>query len=73
MPLIPYPLARSFLFGLDPERAHDLTLEALDRLQRTPAQCLWWQPRVADPVTVAGLKFPNRVGLAAGWMLWRLV
>lgn len=66
MSLIPYPLARSFLFGLDPERAHDLTLEALDRLQRTPAQCLWWQPRVADRVTVAGLHFPNRVGLAAG-------
>ena len=26
MPLIPYPLARPFLFGLDPEHAHELTL-----------------------------------------------
>jgi dihydroorotate dehydrogenase len=66
MPLIPYALTRPFLFGLDPERAHELTLDALARLQNTPAQCLWAQPRVADPVTVAGLRFPNRVGLAAG-------
>src|SRR4029434_8765442 len=28
--------------------------------------CLWWQPRVEDPVTLAGLRFPNRIGLAAG-------
>ena len=66
MSLLPYPLARPFLFGLDPEHAHDLTLGALDRLQNTPMQCLWQQPRVNDPVTVAGLKFPNRIGLAAG-------
>ena len=66
MSLLPYPLARPFLFGLDPEHAHELTLGALARLQNTPMQCLWQRPRVNDPVTVAGLKFPNRVGLAAG-------
>ena len=66
MPLLPYPLARPFLFGLDPEQAHDLTMNALARLQNTPLQCLWQQPRVDDPVTVAGLRFPNRFGLAAG-------
>ena len=66
MPLLPYALARPFLFGLDPEHAHDLTLGALARLQNTPAQCLWAQPRVADAATVAGLAFPNRIGLAAG-------
>ncbi|MBU6259933.1 MAG: quinone-dependent dihydroorotate dehydrogenase [Burkholderiales bacterium] len=64
--MLPYALARPFLFGLDPESAHDLTLNALARLQNTPAQCLWSQRRVDDPVTVAGLAFPNRVGLAAG-------
>jgi dihydroorotate dehydrogenase len=63
---IPYGLARPFLFGLDPEAAHDLTIESLARLQNTPAQCLWAQSRVADPITLAGLKLPNRVGLAAG-------
>lgn len=66
MALIPYALTRPFLFGMDPEAAHDLTLHSIARLQNTPAQCLWAQARVADPVTVAGLKFPNRVGLAAG-------
>ena len=66
MPLVPYALTRPFLFGLDPEAAHDVTMASLARLQNTPAMCLWRQQRVADPVTVAGLQFPNRVGLAAG-------
>jgi dihydroorotate dehydrogenase len=66
MPLIPYPLTRPFLFGLDPEQAHDLTLDAIARLQNTPLQCVWAGERVDDPVTLSGLRFPNRVGLAAG-------
>lgn len=66
MALIPYALTRPFLFGLDPEAAHELTLNSIARLQNTPAQCLWAQTRVADPVKVAGLTFPNRIGLAAG-------
>ncbi len=66
MSLVPYALTRPFLFGLDPEAAHDVTMASLARLQNTPAMCLWRQPRVQDPVTVAGLHFPNRVGLAAG-------
>jgi len=66
MSLVPYALTRPFLFGLDPEHAHDVTLDAIARLQNTPLQCLWGQTRVADPVTIAGLKVPNRVGLAAG-------
>ncbi len=66
MALLPYALTRPFLFGLDPEAAHDLTLDALARIQRTPLMCLVSQPRVDDPVTLAGLRFPNRVGLAAG-------
>ena len=66
MPLVPYALARPFLFGLEPEQAHELTMHSLARLQNSPAACLWQQPRVADPVKVAGLDFPNRIGLAAG-------
>ncbi|HWH73565.1 MAG TPA: quinone-dependent dihydroorotate dehydrogenase [Methylibium sp.] len=66
MPLVPYALTRPFLFGLDAEQAHELTLGAIARLQNTPLQCLWQQPRVDDPVSLAGLRFPNRVGLAAG-------
>jgi len=66
MQLIPYALTRPFLFGIDPEQAHELTLHTLARLQNTPAQCLWAQKRVEDPLRLAGLKFPNRIGLAAG-------
>jgi dihydroorotate dehydrogenase len=66
MAIVPYALTRPFLFGLDAETAHDLTLGAIACLQNTPAQALWAQPHVSDPVIVAGLHFPNRVGLAAG-------
>ncbi len=66
MAFVPYALTRPFLFGLDPERAHDLTMEAIASLQGTPLQCLWQQARQADPLRLAGLDFPNRIGLAAG-------
>jgi dihydroorotate dehydrogenase len=66
MSLLPYSLARPFLFGLDPETAHELTLESLARAQGTPLQWAYSNGMVEDPVTIAGLKFPNRVGLAAG-------
>jgi dihydroorotate dehydrogenase len=36
MALVPYALTRPFLFGLDPEKAHDLTMHSLARLQNTP-------------------------------------
>ena len=66
MALVPYALARPFLFGLDAETAHDLTLSSLARIQHTPLVCTVAQMRVHDPVSVAGLAFPNRIGLAAG-------
>ncbi|BDI04484.1 quinone-dependent dihydroorotate dehydrogenase [Sphaerotilus microaerophilus] len=66
MAFVPYGLTRPFLFSLDPETAHEHTLDAMARFQNTPLQCLWSQRRVSDPVTLAGLRFPNRIGLAAG-------
>jgi len=66
MSLLPYALARPFLFGLDPETAHDLTMASLARTQGTPLSLAYCGSRVSDPVELAGLKFPNRVGLAAG-------
>ena len=66
MSLLPYALARPFLFGLDPEVAHELTLHSLAKIQRTPLEWAYCNARVDDPVTLAGLAFPNRVGLAAG-------
>jgi len=58
-----YPLVRPLAFALDAERAHRLTIRALKML---PAG----QPAEADPalsIQVAGLDFPNAVGLAAGF------
>jgi dihydroorotate dehydrogenase len=56
-----YPALRPALFALEPERAHALALAGLrvaGRLAtRTPAAAL----------ELMGLRFPNRVGLAAGF------
>ena len=66
MALLPYALARPFLFGLDAETAHDLTMLSLSRTQGTPLALAYCSTRVDDPIELAGLKFANRVGLAAG-------
>ncbi len=66
MPLLPYALARPFLFGLDAETAHELTMKSLAATQGTPLEWAYCAGRVDDPITLAGLTFPNRVGLAAG-------
>ena len=66
MSLLPYSLARRALFALDPEVAHELTLHSLAKIQRTPLEWAYCNSRVDDPITLAGLAFPNRVGLAAG-------
>src|SRR3954452_18632972 len=58
-----YPLLRPLAFALDAERAHRATIAALKLL---PAG----RPAKPDPmltVGVAGLEFPNPVGLAAGF------
>ena len=66
MPMLPYALVRPLLFRLDPETAHEMTLATLAATQRTPLSHVWGAALVPDPVTVAGLPFANRVGLAAG-------
>ena len=66
MSLIPYPLSRAVLFRMDPEAAHDFTIDLLARTQNTPLACAYGQTRIDDPITLAGLRFPNRVGMAAG-------
>ena len=60
-----YPLARTALFALDPEVAHDLALHSLKRLQKLHL-ARFFGSRVSAPVEVMGLKFDNPVGLAAG-------
>jgi dihydroorotate dehydrogenase len=61
-----YPLFRPLLFALDPEAAHELAFASLDAAAATGVAQLV-APRVRpSPVEAMGLKFPNRVGLAAG-------
>ena len=55
-----YDLIRPALFKLDAERAHRLTIRALSIVGGSGSV-----PKVR-PVTIAGLAFPNPVGLAAG-------
>ncbi|WP_022683396.1 quinone-dependent dihydroorotate dehydrogenase [Sphingobium bisphenolivorans] len=58
-----YSLARPLFFAFEAERAHHLSI-ALLRMMPTPA------PLEPDPMleqTVAGIHFPNPVGLAAGY------
>jgi dihydroorotate dehydrogenase len=66
MALLPYALPKSVLFNLDPEVAHELTMNALASFQNTPLACVWAASRVDDPIEIAGVKFPNRIGMAAG-------
>jgi dihydroorotate dehydrogenase len=66
MALIPYALSKSVLFKMDPEDAHELIMNSLATFQNTPLACLWGNRRVEDPVELAGLRFPNRIGMAAG-------
>lgn len=61
-----YSLARSLLFRLDAETAHGVALRGLDAAGRLGLAKRLGGERVEDPVELMGLRFPNRVGLAAG-------
>jgi dihydroorotate dehydrogenase len=61
-----YPMFRPLLFALDPERAHDAAFASLDAAARIGVAQLAAQRVAPSPVEVMGIKFPNRVGLAAG-------
>jgi dihydroorotate dehydrogenase len=60
-----YDLARKALFTIDPETAHELSLESLRLGHRLGATRLLCRTR-SQPVTCMGLEFPNPVGMAPG-------
>lgn len=74
----PYQTLFRLLAKLDPERVHDATLRlvqvsgAVAPLGRLSHRM--WGP-AADPVEVFGVRFPNRIGIAAGFdkdgIAWR--
>lgn len=59
-----YSLVRPLLFALEPEQAHEFTLKLLAASSSIPG------PQAKESydavISVMGLNFPNRVGLAAG-------
>ncbi len=62
-----YPLARSGLFRLDAETAHHLSMSGLRFAEKMGLLDLAAAaPENHEPIELMGLKFPNRVGLAAG-------
>ena len=61
-----YRLLKPLLFSLEPERAHAVTFSLLRAAHRTGLLSLMRTKDCDDPVTLMGLKFRNRVGIAAG-------
>src|SRR3989304_9272850 len=66
-----YDWIRPLLFRLDPEQAHNLTLQMLGAAGEFPViesvlrRSFWFDPRTT--VRAFGLDFPNPLGLAAGY------
>ena len=64
-------LARPALFRLDAERAHELGATVLSAMHRSPAIARMLGARVAaapaTPISAMGLRFPNPLGVAAGF------
>jgi len=61
-----YSLARPFLFGLDPERAHAIGMASLEAAYRSGLNPLMGKRPTPFPTKAFGLTFDNPVGLAAG-------
>ena len=62
-----YPLARKGLFHLDAESAHHLSMKALRLAEKSGVLGMLTPSTLeGESVEVMGLRFPNRIGLAAG-------
>ena len=66
-----YPLLRRLLFQLDPELAHEQTVEQIGYVQEIPillrAIERFCRPPAAAARTLFGLRFPSPVGIAGGF------
>lgn len=60
-----YALLRPFLFGIEPEQAHDTTLKLLEKAHKSHSLGFVYS-RQSLPTQCMGLHFDNPVGLAAG-------
>ena len=73
-------LFRPIFFRLEAERAHELSVKGLRLFQSVPGLAAAFRSRAyrqdwSQPIEVFGVRFPNRVGLAAGYdknaVCWR--
>jgi dihydroorotate dehydrogenase len=66
-----YKLIKFLLFLLSPEKAHEVALHSLTTVLKIPIIGKWvensFQPKPQEPIEVAGVMFPNALGLAAGF------
>src|SRR5580692_12635147 len=62
-----YALARSLLFALDAERAHQVTIASLRLGYRLGLLSRAGEQEPGQPLQLMGLSFANRIGLAAGF------
>jgi dihydroorotate dehydrogenase len=60
-----YPLLKPFLFSLDAERAHTLTVKSMVAAHRLGLLRPMWNGH-SNAISCLGLHFPNALGLAAG-------
>ena len=56
-----YSLVKPLLFAIEPELAHEISLEMLQQFHRAIPE-----KNISVPTRVMGIDFPNPVGLAAG-------
>ncbi len=61
-----YRIIRSFLFLLNPEKAHNVSIKQFKLTHGTLLDLFYRQKVQHRPVEVMGLTFPNSIGLAAG-------
>jgi dihydroorotate dehydrogenase len=61
-----YKFLQKILFLLPPETAHHFSLVALSFLYKLGLLNFFKSKKTVKPVEVMGIKFPNRIGLAAG-------
>ena len=67
-----YQLLKPLLFKIEPEKAHRMTMSALELAMKMPfgkkiLTALFSSNNTNDSIELMGLKFKNRVGLAAGF------
>ena len=61
-----FSILRPFLFNLDPETAHDLAIKSL-KFNPLPSRTFEVENEEMLKINVLGKKFPNPIGLAAGF------